>query len=73
MDTQLNGPYRVWHHTHSFFNYKEGTLIEDEIYYALPRLGLLSYILQPFIHCDIENIFKFRKRKILDLFKFKPS
>ena len=36
VDVQLKGPYSFWHHTHTFEAQGEGTLIRDEVRYALP-------------------------------------
>jgi ligand-binding SRPBCC domain-containing protein len=41
VDTQLRGPYRLWHHTHTFESRASGTLIRDEVRYRLP-LGWLG-------------------------------
>jgi len=38
VDEQLAGPYSFWHHTHRFSEQRGGTLLEDEVHYALPAL-----------------------------------
>ena len=63
-DTQLNGPYQVWHHTHRFYPYSTGTWIEDEIFYAPPNIPIIKWLLLPFIKRDIHSIFQFRQRTI---------
>jgi ligand-binding SRPBCC domain-containing protein len=35
-DVQARGPYRAWRHTHRFEAVKGGTLVRDEVEYALP-------------------------------------
>ena len=35
-DVQLRGPYRRWEHVHTFHEVEGGTLVEDDIAYALP-------------------------------------
>ena len=67
VDTQLSGPYRVWHHTHRFTPYQTGTMIEDEVLYALPRIPLMSLV-APLISRDIRSIFRFRQHTIARLF-----
>ena len=36
VDTQLRGPYALWVHRHSFIPLRDGTLIRDQVEYALP-------------------------------------
>ncbi len=61
VDIQIKGPYTMWHHTHSFIETSEGTLIHDTVLYKLP-MGPLGYIFgMPFVLKDVEKIFKFRK------------
>ena len=40
VDMQLAGPYRLWHHTHTFEERDGGTLIRDVVRYALPAWPL---------------------------------
>lgn len=68
VDTQLKGPYKLWHHTHYFIPFAGGTLLRDRVWFKLPlgRLGdLVSY---PFVRKDIEKIFKFRRKAIASLY-----
>src|SRR5512135_1279037 len=55
VDTQLQGPYRLWHHTHTFEAQMGGTLIRDEVRYRLP-LGWLGVVLHRLgIRRDLEG------------------
>ncbi len=67
VDTQLQGPYRLWHHTHSFEARIGGTLIRDEVRYRLPlgRLGVALHRLG--IRRDLESIFDDRARRVREL------
>jgi ligand-binding SRPBCC domain-containing protein len=60
VDVQLRGPYRVWHHTHSFAPHEAGTVMRDRVRYALPlgRLGNLAHAV--LVRRDLERIFDFR-------------
>ncbi|MEZ5357484.1 MAG: SRPBCC family protein [Candidatus Zixiibacteriota bacterium] len=64
IDIQLNGPYRLWHHTHEFEEHAEGTLIRDTIRYVLP-FGFIGRIVHPLIvRPQLERIFSFRRKAI---------
>lgn len=61
IDTQVRGPYRLWHHTHSFEPDGDGTLMRDTVRYALPLgpLGALAHA--AFVRRDLARIFDFRR------------
>ena len=67
VDVQLSGPYRLWHHTHSFEPDGEGTLMRDSVRYALPLgpLGELAHM--ALVRRDVERIFSFRERRVAQL------
>ncbi len=68
-DYQTKGPYKIWHHTHSFKDYKDGTLMKDEVFYKLP-MGCLGEIFGGrFVRNDVNNIFSHRKEAISNLYK----
>jgi ligand-binding SRPBCC domain-containing protein len=67
VDTQFQGPYSFWHHTHIFQEQRGGTLIRDEVRYRLP-LGWLGVVLHRLrIRRDLEAIFDDRARRIREL------
>jgi len=60
VDEQLEGPYALWHHTHTFEDDGAGgTLMRDEVRYALP-LGPLGELAHALVRRDIERIFDHR-------------
>ena len=64
VDRQLRGPYRLWHHTHSFEPHPRGTLMRDTVRYSLP-LGALGALAQrAFVGRDVERIFEFRRHAV---------
>jgi ligand-binding SRPBCC domain-containing protein len=64
VDVQLSGPYRLWHHTHSFETAGAGTLMRDVVRYALP-LGPLGEIAhRVLVRRDLEAIFDFRAAEV---------
>ncbi len=66
VDVQLSGPYRLWHHTHTFEETAEGTLCRDQVRYC-PRGGALTHWL--FVRRDVARIFAYRQQRMKDLFK----
>jgi ligand-binding SRPBCC domain-containing protein len=60
VDEQLQGPYRIWVHSHRFSEAEGFTTIVDDVRYALPcwPLGQLAY---PFVYTMLEHIFQFRR------------
>ena len=65
VDTQLRGPYTLWHHTHIFEESKGGTLCLDHVRYR-PRGGTLVHWL--FVRRDVERIFNYRQQRLKQLF-----
>jgi ligand-binding SRPBCC domain-containing protein len=74
LDTQVRGPYKCWHHRHTFEETAEGTLMRDELRYELPfgPLGAVTHWL--IVKRQLNRIFDYRGRKIMELFaKEKPA
>ncbi len=68
VDVQLRGPYSFWHHEHHFTETPRGTLIRDEVRYAMP-LGLLGDLVHRVsVRRQIERIFAYRRAKAAELF-----
>ncbi len=64
VDAQIRGPYRLWHHTHTFEPAPGGTLVRDRVRYALPLgpLGEAGHRL--FVARDLRRIFDHRHSEI---------
>jgi len=60
VDMQLAGPYRLWHHTHTFTARDGGTLMCDTVRYAMPAWPLGELAL-PVVRRDLARIFDFRR------------
>lgn len=67
-DTQLKGPYKLWHHTHTFESVSGGTLLRDTVRYALPMgpFGDIAHAL--WVKKDVEKIFAYRQARIAKMF-----
>jgi ligand-binding SRPBCC domain-containing protein len=64
VDRQLRGPYRLWHHTHTFEDRAGGTLMRDRVRYAIP-LGPVGRAAEAlFVRRDLEAIFDFRREAV---------
>lgn len=66
VDIQLAGPYRLWHHTHTFEEHKGGTVVRDVVRYALPAWPL-GELAAPLVRRDLAAIFDFRGEAVLRL------
>lgn len=67
VDTQLKGPYALWHHTHEFETLGTGTLLTDRVLYKLP-LWPFGEVGLPLVQRDISSIFRFRRGVIYKKF-----
>lgn len=63
VDTQTKGPYRIWHHTHTFTPCRNGTIMTDRVRYQLPLLPF-GIIALPLIAREIGLIFSYRRQSI---------
>lgn len=67
-DEQVRGPYRLWHHTHTFTAESGGTRMVDVVNYQLP-LGILGAIAHRFaVRRDLERVFDYRQQAIASAF-----
>ena len=64
-DVQRRGPYRLWHHTHSFEEWAGGTRCLDHVQYR-PLGGALIHWL--FVRRDVALIFEYRRTRLRELF-----
>jgi ligand-binding SRPBCC domain-containing protein len=66
VDVQVRGPYRFWHHTHHFEPANGGTLIRDEVRYALP-FGPLGRVAHAWlVKGHLKAIFDYRAQKVAE-------
>lgn len=68
VDEQRFGPYRFWHHRHTFEPQDNGVLMTDLVHYAVavPPIDKLinHFLVQP----RLREIFSYRQRKIAEIF-----
>ena len=65
VDTQLKGPYNLWHHTHRFEALEGGTRCEDEVLYRVFGGRLIQWLI---VRRDVEAIFAYRQEQMARLF-----
>jgi len=69
IDVQLKGPYTFWHHTHTFDECSNGTMIIDEVRYVLP-FGIIGRLVHAlFVKRQIHRIFDYRANVVERTFK----
>ncbi|CAN5889343.1 hypothetical protein BH11MYX2_BH11MYX2_34940 [soil metagenome] len=68
IDVQERGPYKTWHHTHTFRDVPGGTEIRDRVEYELPfgPLGAIAHKL--FVKRQLRQIFDYRTKVMQERF-----
>ena len=69
-DEQRRGPYRLWRHTHTFEETAAGTVVGDEVEYAVWGSSVVNTL---FVRRDIAKIFAYREEKLDKLFHRKNN
>ncbi len=64
-DEQIRGPYRRWHHVHTFTEDGDGTICRDEVDYSVWGGRLIHGL---FVKRDLEAIFRFRIKVLKEIF-----
>ena len=70
VDEQLRGPYQLWHHEHVFEETGGGTMMRDRVTYAVLGGSLINRL---FVRKDLEAIFAYRARCIVECLKPGPQ
>lgn len=73
VDRQTKGPYSLWVHEHTFEERDNGTLVGDNVEYAVPGAILVQKFL---VAPDLERIFSYRHKILEESFnpaKLTPS
>ena len=67
VDTQIKGPYKLWHHTHRFRPMDNGTEMTDSVRYQI-GFGPIGEIARSiFVKRTLMQIFDHRNRRITEL------
>jgi ligand-binding SRPBCC domain-containing protein len=65
VDEQRRGPYRLWHHKHTFTERDGCTLVGDHVGYAMWGGALVNRL---FVQRDVAAIFGYRQQTLRELF-----
>jgi ligand-binding SRPBCC domain-containing protein len=65
VDRQAKGPYSLWVHEHTFEERDNGTLVGDNVEYAVPGGSIVQKFL---VAPDLERIFNYRHKILEELF-----
>jgi ligand-binding SRPBCC domain-containing protein len=68
VDEQRKGPYKLWHHQHHFNAIEGGVEMIDIVHYRLPLGPLGNLANSILVKKELEKIFTYRYRKIVELF-----
>ncbi len=68
IDQQISGPYKLWHHLHSFEPHEQGVLMTDLVHYSIGYSLLGEIPHQLFVRKKLEEIFNFRKKILSEKF-----
>lgn len=72
VDRQIEGPFALWEHTHTFEERPGGTLIRDRVEYRMP-VGLFGRLVHGLVvGRDLERIFDYRCTAITGLLGSNP-
>jgi ligand-binding SRPBCC domain-containing protein len=63
VDEQVRGPYRLWEHTHSFYDEGDETIIEDVVRFSLP-FWPFGEIAHPMVRLQLGRIFRYRQSAV---------
>jgi len=63
VDEQVRGPYRLWEHTHSFYDDGDETIIEDVVRFRLP-FWPFGEIAHPMVRLQLGRIIRFRQSAV---------
>lgn len=68
IDDQRSGPYKIWHHRHTFTETENGVLMKDQVHYLLPFgiIGKLVHLL--FVKAQLKRIFQYRTTMLNEKF-----
>ena len=61
IDRQLRGPYRLWHHEHTFEAHEGGTICRDRVRFVSPGGALVHRL---WVNREVATIFRYRQERL---------
>jgi len=68
-DYQVKGPYKVWYHTHTFYQIGDGVLMVDDVLYKLPFAYFGELFGLWLVKKDVPDIFNYRAQVMSDFLR----
>lgn len=68
VDEQMKGPYKLWHHQHTFEQCDGYVLMTDCVHFLSPGWFLEPLINRFFVEPKIKEIFNYREERFKDIF-----
>jgi ligand-binding SRPBCC domain-containing protein len=68
VDVQRKGPFAHWEHRHRFEPTGKGTMMIDEVIYALPFGWLGNLLVGAFVKAKLEKVFDYRHKVLEERF-----
>lgn len=69
VDIQIKGPYKMWHHVHTFEEVENGILMKDFVTYELPFGFIGNFTNRLLVKKRIEKLFDYRTKQIQKYFE----
>jgi ligand-binding SRPBCC domain-containing protein len=67
VDEQRFGPYKMWHHRHTFEEVDGGVLITDVVHFKTPFSLIAPLAYRLFVKQNLKRIFSYRTEKLEEL------
>tara|TARA_Y100000385_G_scaffold275124_1_gene319119 strand:- start:171 stop:650 length:480 start_codon:yes stop_codon:yes gene_type:complete len=67
VDEQRFGPYKMWHHRHTFEEVEGGVLITDTVHFKIPFSLIAPLAYRFFVKQNLKQIFNYRTEKLNEI------
>jgi ligand-binding SRPBCC domain-containing protein len=68
VDEQMKGPYKMWHHEHTFEQRDDHVLMTDRVHFLSPGGIFEPFINHILVEPKIKGIFSYREERFKDIF-----
>ena len=67
VDEQRFGPYKMWHHRHTFEEVEGGVLVTDVVHFKIPFSLIAPLAYRFFVKQNLKRIFNYRTEKLNEI------